>query len=106
MEILKKVAAGEINFEHTPFKTASDDVKDLIKNLMRKEVKNRYKAHEAFSHRWVQNHTSKDDIDGHDISEFFQEFIESQALRKTALTFIASRINEADIKQLKEVGGR
>ena len=44
-----------------------------------------------------------DDTQGHDISEFLQEFIESQALRRTALTYIASRINESDVEVLKEV---
>lgn len=43
-----------------------------------------------------------DDTQGHDISEFLQEFIESQALRRTALTYIASRINESDVEVLKE----
>ncbi len=44
VEILKKVAAGEINFDHAPFKTASDDVKELISKLMTKDLKKRFSA--------------------------------------------------------------
>ena len=104
VEILKKVAAGEINFDHSPFKTASEDVKELIEKLMTKDVAKRFTAQMAQEHRWVQNHSAKDDIEGHDISEFFHDFIESQAIRRTALTFIASRINESDIQDLRKVG--
>ena len=39
--ILQKVVKGEFNFDHAPFKNASDEVKDLITRLLEKDLEKR-----------------------------------------------------------------
>ena len=47
-EIIENVLKGEYHFNYEPFKTLSDDAKDLIKNLLVKDVKRRFDAETAF----------------------------------------------------------
>ena len=54
-EIIENVLKGEYHFNYDPFKTVSEDAKDLIKNLLVKEVDKRLDAEGAFNHRWIQN---------------------------------------------------
>ena len=54
VEILKKVVEGEVKFEYPPFKTSSDDVKDLILNLLIKDPSKRFTSGDALNHKWIQ----------------------------------------------------
>jgi calcium-dependent protein kinase len=43
-EIIENVLRGEYHFNHEPFKHVSDLAKDLINNLLVKDVEKRYTA--------------------------------------------------------------
>lgn len=57
LEIISNVIKGEFHFNHEAFKNVSDDCKDLIRNLLNKDVGKRFSAQEAISHRWIVKNT-------------------------------------------------
>ena len=101
-EIIENVIAGEFHFNHDGFKGASADVKDLITKLLVKDVDKRYSANEAYSHPWIQN--IKDQIDreiaGDAISNM-KNFIGAARFKKAALTYLASKLPENCIDDLR-----
>jgi serine/threonine protein kinase len=60
LEIISNVIKGEFHFNHDAFKNVSSDCKDLICNLLNKDVTKRYSADQALGHRWIRKHTSAD----------------------------------------------
>jgi serine/threonine protein kinase len=54
-EIIENVLRGEYHFNHDPFKNVSDSAKDLINNLLVKDVEKRFTAGQAFNHPWVKD---------------------------------------------------
>ena len=47
-EIIENVLKGEYHFNYEPFQTLSEDAKDLIRNLLVKDVNRRFDAETAF----------------------------------------------------------
>lgn len=52
-EILRKVTVGSYEMSGTVWDKRSDDVKDLLKNLMNYNPEERFSAKEALQHRWI-----------------------------------------------------
>jgi serine/threonine protein kinase len=44
LEIITNVIKGEFHFHHDAFKNVSEDCKDLIRNLLNKDVQKRFSA--------------------------------------------------------------
>lgn len=53
MEIISNVLKGDFHFNHNAFKKVSEECKDLIKNLLNKDVDKRYTASDALNHPWI-----------------------------------------------------
>jgi serine/threonine protein kinase len=51
LEIISNVIKGEFHFNHEAFKNLSSECKDLICNLLQKDVNKRYSALDALNHR-------------------------------------------------------
>lgn len=58
LEIISNVIKGEFHFNHDAFKSVSDECKDLIRNLLKKDVKQRISASDALNHPWIIKHAS------------------------------------------------
>jgi calcium-dependent protein kinase len=49
-----KIQNGKYHFNHSEFKVVSDEAKDLIKQLLIVNPKDRLSAGEALKHRWFK----------------------------------------------------
>jgi len=103
--ILRAVQKGVYSLELKAFKTVSDDVKDLIKKLLVKDPKKRLTSEEAYNHPWIQRQVASD----HDTTELnsdvfdsMMSFLDTQKLKRAALTLIASQIPETEIDSLRQ----
>lgn len=53
-EILKSIVSGIYTFNLKPFKTCSDEVKDLVSKLLVIDPTKRYTSEQAYHHPWIQ----------------------------------------------------
>ena len=104
-EILNNVLHGKYDFSGPTWKNISEEAKDLITNLLQRQADMRYTSEEAFNHPWIQRQKIKDDsqavIDTQVILNM-KNYMDSINFKRTTLTFIASRIPEDQIKQLRD----
>lgn len=101
-EIIENVMQGEYHFNHDGFKNVSGDVKDLISKLLVKDVEKRYSANDAYNHPWIQNikdHINRE-IAGDAISNM-KNFIGAAKFKKATLTYLASKLPENCIDDLR-----
>lgn len=66
----------------------------------------RFTAEEAYNHEWIQSQVTKDNANVNisaDVITNMQSYMDTVNFKRTTLTFIASRIPEDQITQLREV---
>ena len=62
-EIYQAIKNGKFNFDDEKWDEISNEAKDLIKNLLMKDINKRYSAKEALNHPWIINHRRNKIID-------------------------------------------
>mmetsp|Transcript_28650 Transcript_28650/g.50961 ORF Transcript_28650/g.50961 Transcript_28650/m.50961 type:complete len:468 (-) Transcript_28650:1097-2500(-) len=103
-EILLKVYAASYNFRPFPFASVSDGAKDLIARLLMKDPELRISAQQALTHPWVRGIDSFITAPLMDeVFEGIKKFVEGQALKKATLMYLASRLAEREIIELKQI---
>lgn len=58
-EVIDAIKEGKFDYQRYAWTQISDDAKDLINHMLVLQVKNRYSAQEAYSHKWIQNDLTK-----------------------------------------------
>ena len=103
-EIIENVLKGEYHFNHEPFKLVSGEAKDLISKLLVKDVNRRYSAEQAYNHPWVQNVTDalQSEIAA-DAFENMKNFIDAANFKKASLMYLAFKMPEKDIEELRKL---
>ena len=102
-EIYLKIRSQKFSFSKE-FKNVSEDAKTLIKHMIAPEDK-RYSAEDALKHPWFD----KAKIEEKELKNikfdpsFLKEYNKANHLKKLVLLFIASRISDKEIEDLKVV---
>ena len=108
-EILKSVLRGVYTFNLKPFKTCSDEVKDLISKLLVRTPEKRFSAINAYNHPWVQQQVdqeSKNIVISTEVINNLGMYMEYKAFKKTILYMIAGQLPEEDVKEFRDVSFR
>jgi len=103
-DVLAKVRLGNFSFNAADWKIISDDAKNLIKNLLKMNPRDRYTAEQALNHVWVRNKAPKASnvpLQGGIVGNL-KSFRSQNKLKKAALHVIASQLGENQIKGLRE----
>ena len=102
-EIFAAIQKGKINFPSPEWDNISNDAKELIKKMCCSPNK-RLTAEQVLNETWVKDNAPNAGkallpmkIDG------FKNYSNSNKLRKAALTYIASRLSEEEIKKIKAI---
>lgn len=101
-EILHRIRTGYLTFKPAAFKNVSEGAKDLISQLIRKDTTLRLTADQAYNHPWVQGarpYPARPLSD--DVLTGIRRFIESNGMKRMAMHFIATRISEKDVNDLR-----
>ncbi len=101
-EIIENVISGEYHFRHDAFSNVSDVGKDLINKLLVKDYEVRFSAKEAYEHPWIQmaeKHAQFKIAD--DVYDNMKEFVDASKFKKTALTYMAWKVPERQIEDLR-----
>lgn len=102
-EILCKVYAANYNFRPTPFNQVTDNAKDLIARMLMKDPELRITAKQALLHPWLRNSYSITKPLQEEVFQGIKCFVNEQALKKATLMYIASRLAEREIQELKQI---
>ncbi|CAK88776.1 unnamed protein product (macronuclear) [Paramecium tetraurelia] len=97
-EILDAVQKGEYTFEIPELKSVSESAKDLISHMITTPEK-RYKASQVIQHKWMKDGSKNTKQLKLNFGQL-KNFNGSNKLKKVALTFIASQLNEQEIADL------
>lgn len=105
-EILKSVLKAIYTFNLKPFKTCSDEVKDLISKLLVKDPNKRFTAQQAYNHPWVQRQVDAESLDiviSPNVIENMARFVECHRLKKTVCYMIAQQLPEEAVEEFKKM---
>jgi len=101
---LAKVRLCNFSFNAADWKNVSEDAKNLIRNLLKMNPRDRYTGEQALNHVWVRNKAPKaanvslqDSLIGN-----LRGFRSQNKLKKAALHVIASQLGENQIKALRD----
>jgi len=100
-EIIENVLKGEYHFNHDAFKKVTDGAKDLISKLLVKDPNKRFSAEDAYNHPWIQSSVNPDQPVSEDVYANMKNFIEAVKLKKTILTYLASKLPEKPLEDLR-----
>ncbi|CAE7407104.1 CPK2 [Symbiodinium natans] len=104
-EVLSKVKMGNFSFNPADWKNVSEDAKDLIRNLLKMNPRDRFTADQALQHEWIKLKAPK----AQNVSlqsnfvDNLRGFRSQNKLKKAALHIIAGQLNEDQIKQLRDI---
>jgi len=103
-EVLSKVRLGNFSFNATDWKNISEDAKNLIRNLLKMNPRDRFNAEQALNHEWIKNKAPKAQNVSlqNNFVDNLRGFRSQHKLKKAALHIIAAQLNEDQIKMLRE----
>lgn len=103
-DIFKEILEGNVDLASDPWPAISSGAKDLVKKMLKKDVKERLTTQAVLNHPWLR-------VDGEapdkplDIAVLsrMKQFRAMNKLKKLALKVIADRLSEEEITGLKEM---
>lgn len=102
-EILVRVYAANYNFRPNSFNMVTDTAKDLIARMLMKDPQLRITAKQALRHPWLSTAYTVMKPLHEEVFEGIKRFVEEQALKKATLMYIATRLAEREIQELKQI---
>ena len=100
--IYSKIKKMKFTFPPNRFDKISNEAKDLLNHMLAPENE-RYTASQVIAHPWFKIVKEKPLEKLNFKTEFLKEYINSNQLKKIVLLFVASRLSESEINNLKEV---
>jgi len=100
--IYAKISQLTFSFPEKKWKNISDEAKDLITHMICPENK-RYNAKQVLEHTWLKNASNKPLSEFKFDPIFLFRYKNSNYLKKLSLLFIASRLEDNEIKDLKDI---
>ena len=101
-DIYNKIAQMKYSFPEKKWKTISNDAKDLITHMIAPENE-RYTAEQVLKHPWFKNASNVPLSALNFDTAYFIDYFRGSTLKKMSLLYIASRLDENEIENLKKV---
>jgi calcium-dependent protein kinase len=106
-EIYQSIKEGKYNFDDEKWDEISSDAKDLIKNLLIKDINKRYSARKALSHPWITKHRRTKELDKNKLNEVvtnLRNYSAKLKLQQLTLAYIVHNLtSKEDCEFLREV---
>ena len=99
--IYQKIAEQKFSFPEKKWSQISKEAKDLICHMIAPESE-RFSARQVLEHPWFEKAPTTPLSQLNFDSNFFKDFYRGSALKKMSLLFIASRLDENEINELKK----
>ena len=101
--IYNKIMKMNLTFPENKWKYISKEAKDLLKNHMLVPENKRFTAKQVLEHPWFKNASETPLTSLGFATNIFIDYIQGSNVKKMALMFIASRLDENEINNLKNV---
>ncbi|KAL2348002.1 hypothetical protein Fmac_002002 [Flemingia macrophylla] len=101
--IFDAILRGHLDFVSDPWPSISRSAKDLIKNMLRADPKERLSAVEVLNHPWMREDGAPDKPLDIAVLTRMNQFRAMNKLKKVALNVIAENLSEEEIVGLKEM---
>ena len=102
-EIYSKIKKMDFSFPSNKWDRISKEAKNLLMNMLCLEDK-RFNASQVLAHPWFKIVNEKLSLEKLNFSsQFFREYKQTNELKKIILAFIASRLQENEINDLKKI---
>ncbi|KAF9685879.1 hypothetical protein SADUNF_Sadunf03G0100400 [Salix dunnii] len=101
--IFDSVLRGHIDFSSDPWPSISSSAKDLVKQMLRADPKERLSAVEVLNHPWMREDGASDKPLDIAVLTRMKQFRAMNKLKKVALKVIAENLSEEEIMGLKEM---
>jgi len=108
-DIFKKISAGRFNMKGLEWGEISAEAKDLVKNLLVKDFKDRYSAIQALNHNWLKKMKESSEIKSMSkesiskIMQNFQSFKTGQKLQQATLAYIVHNLTKReDLEEMRK----
>jgi len=99
-----EILQGKIDFESDPWPSISDGAKDLIRNMLTRDPKKRFSAHEVLCHPWmVDDAVAPDKPTDSAVLSRLKHFSAMNMFTKMVLKVIAESMSEEKIGGLKKL---
>lgn len=104
-EVLASIRQGDLQFKPDDWKQISGSATDLVRQLLQVNVDERCVAKEAFKHPWIMHTAPGAEAISlqHSVIKNLGKFRERSLLKKAALQVVADRLQEGEIKALREM---
>ena len=106
-EIYQSVKEGKFSFDDEKWDEISRDAKDLIKNLLIKDINKRFSARQSLSHPWITKHRRNKNLDLKKLNEIITNIKNYSAkfkLQQLTLAYIVHNLtSKEDCEFLREV---
>ena len=106
-EIYQAVKEGKYNFDDEKWDEISGEAKDLIKNLLIKDMNKRFSAKKALSHPWITKHRRNKTLDKNKLKEVvtnLKNYSAKLKLQQLTLAYIVHNLtSKEDCDFLREV---
>ena len=99
--IYSKIAQMKFTFPEKKWSSISKEAKDLITHMIAPEPQ-RYTAKQVIEHPWFKNASSVPISATNFNTAFFIDYVRGSQLKKMSLLYIASRLDENEIENLKK----
>ena len=99
--IYSKIAQMKFTFPEQKWSSISKEAKDLITHMIAPEPQ-RYTAKQVIEHPWFKNASSVPISATNFNTAFFIDYVRGSQLKKMSLLYIASRLDENEIENLKK----
>ena len=101
-EVFYKIKNAKFHFDHIEFKDCSENVIDLIKNLLVVNPKQRMSAIEALKHPWFQSESSNNPIKiNKAVLDRLGSFKGVSKLKKAAMNMMVKMADQKTIEELR-----
>ncbi|XP_011026960.1 PREDICTED: calcium-dependent protein kinase 3 [Populus euphratica] len=101
--IFDSILRGHIDFSSDPWPSISSSAKDLVKQMLRADPKERLSAVEVLNHPWMREDGASDKPLDIAVLTRMKQFRAMNKLKKIALKVIAENLSEEEIMGLKEM---
>ena len=101
--IYNKIMKFDFSFPENKWKHISNEAKDLLKNHMLVPENKRDTAKQVLAHNWFKNAPDVPLTSLGFTTNFFIDYIQGSNMKKMSLMYIASRLDENEINNLKKV---
>ena len=100
-EIMSAIKSGKFNFNHSVWKTISQQAKDFISSLLTYDTKKCPSATQALNHGWIKDHASlnvSESVANHALDNLIH-FHSHTTMKAATMTFIGSQLITKDERE-------